>query len=92
MSPPAPLGRLTTTEAAAKLGISQRRMLALIAAGRLPTVRVGTMHLIDPADLAKVKERKPGRPKNIDAPTVARRATLRKVGMPMTPRPKRKGK
>jgi excisionase family DNA binding protein len=53
---------LTSSEAAAKLGISRRRMLAIIATGRVPTVRVGTMHLIDPADLAKVRERKPGRP------------------------------
>jgi excisionase family DNA binding protein len=91
MSPPASIGLLTTNETAAKLGVSRRRVLALVASGRLPAVRVGNQFLIQPADLAKVRDRKPGRPKNADAPTAARRATLRKVGMPTTSRRKGKG-
>jgi excisionase family DNA binding protein len=58
---------LTTTDAAAELGISARRVLALIAAGRLPAQKIGTgrraTYYIAPADLKLVKDRKPGRPK-----------------------------
>lgn len=75
MAPPASIGRLTTNEVAAKLGVSRRRVLALVAAGRLPAERVGNQFLILPADLAAVKERKPGRP---SAPSKAKAAKGRK--------------
>jgi excisionase family DNA binding protein len=54
---------LTTKDAGEKLGISARRVLELIAAGRLPAEKMGRDYFIKPADLAKVKDRKPGRPK-----------------------------
>jgi excisionase family DNA binding protein len=54
---------LTTAQVAARLGISRRRVLALIQSGRLPAQKVGRDWLIDPKDLSKVKIRKPGRPK-----------------------------
>jgi excisionase family DNA binding protein len=57
-----PIDRLTTAQAAKVLHITQGRVLQLIRAGRLPTVRAGPLHLIDAADLEKVKVRKPGRP------------------------------
>ena len=53
---------LTTAQAAERLGVTQRRVLALIRDGRIPTVRAGPLHLIDPAALEQVKNRKPGRP------------------------------
>ena len=53
---------LTTTDAAGELGISPRRVRALISAGRLATTEVGGMHLIAPRDLDAVRDRKPGRP------------------------------
>ena len=62
MSEPAPIGKLTTAEVADRLGVTRARVLALIRAGRLPTVRAGPLHLIDPEDLEKVAVRKPGRP------------------------------
>jgi excisionase family DNA binding protein len=62
MPKPAPVGKLTTAEVADRLGVSRARIHALIRAGRLPTVRVGPLHLIDPADLELVKVRRPGRP------------------------------
>ena len=54
---------LTTSQAAAKLGVTSRRVVALINAGRLPAQKIGPNFVIKPKDLAKVKDRKPGRPK-----------------------------
>jgi excisionase family DNA binding protein len=74
MSPPAPVGKLTTAEVADRLGVTRARVHALIRAGRLPTVRAGPLHLIDAADLERVKVRKPGRPwPKKDKPAKAKR-------------------
>jgi len=54
---------LTTQQAADALGISRSRVLVLIGNGRLPAERIGSQHVIDRKDLAKVRVRKPGRPK-----------------------------
>lgn len=54
---------LTTTEAAAELGVTRRRVVAMIDSGILRAEKFGTQWLIRPADLAKVGDRKPGRPK-----------------------------
>jgi excisionase family DNA binding protein len=54
---------LNTAQAAAKLKISPGRVRALIAAKRLPAVKFGRDYMIEPADLARVRVRKPGRPK-----------------------------
>ncbi|MGI8839059.1 MAG: helix-turn-helix domain-containing protein [Pyrinomonadaceae bacterium] len=51
-----------TALVAQKLGISQGRVRALISAGRLPAKKLGRDYFIDPKDLARVKNRKPGRP------------------------------
>jgi excisionase family DNA binding protein len=60
-------GYLTTEQVAAELGVSTRRVQALIAAGRLPASKVGTgnraTYFIAPFNLKLVKHRKPGRPK-----------------------------
>lgn len=53
---------LTTTDAAVRLGVTVRRVQALISAGRLPAERVGRDWLIQERHLARVSERKPGRP------------------------------
>ena len=54
---------ITTTEAAKRLGVTRGRVHQLLTDGRLPAEKVGVQWLIRPADLAKVKDRKPGRPK-----------------------------
>ena len=54
---------LTTSQAAAKLGVSISRVQQLIKAKRLPAEKVGRDFIIQPKDLAKVRNRKPGRPK-----------------------------
>jgi excisionase family DNA binding protein len=53
---------LTTPEVAARLGVSSRRVLALIKAGRLPSKQFGRDHVVKESDLALVAERKAGRP------------------------------
>lgn len=54
--------KLTTTEAAERLGVSPRRVLALITAGRLRARKVGRDWQISPRALAEVQVRTAGRP------------------------------
>lgn len=54
---------ITVEEAAARLAISRRRVLALIQSGRLPAERFANAYAIREADLALVAERPPGRPR-----------------------------
>lgn len=49
-------GWLSTSDVADRLGCSERNVVRLIAARRLPSVRVGRAHLIDPAELARYLE------------------------------------
>src|SRR5258705_9689455 len=56
---------LTTVEAAQSLGITPRRVRALIANKQLPAQKLGRDYFIDPKDLTLVKNRKPGRPKKL---------------------------
>lgn len=59
----APGSRLTTAEAAVELGITQRRVQALIATGQLPATRIGRQYMISRVDLELARERPPvGRP------------------------------
>ncbi len=55
-------GYLTTQEAAEKLDVSVRRIVALINSGNLPSSRIGRSHVIKETDLELVKDRRPGRP------------------------------
>jgi excisionase family DNA binding protein len=54
---------LTSEQAGNILGITGRRVRALIKAGRLPAIKHGHVWLIAEKDLEKVAVRKPGRPK-----------------------------
>src|SRR2546421_6825039 len=51
-----------TREAAARLGVSVRRVQALIAAGRLPAKKIGNSFGIKESDLKLLNPRKNGRP------------------------------
>ena len=53
---------LTTKEAAEKLGVSVRRVQAMITKGGLPASKLGRDYLIKESDLKLVEDRKPGRP------------------------------
>ncbi|MFL6281915.1 MAG: helix-turn-helix domain-containing protein [Pyrinomonadaceae bacterium] len=54
---------LTTKQVAERLGITPRRVQALVTAGRLPAQKIGRDYLIKEADLKFVEIRKVGRPK-----------------------------
>jgi excisionase family DNA binding protein len=62
------MGKLTTREAAERLGVSVRRVNALIQSGQLPAEKFANVHMIDEKDLKVVKERKPGRPAKAKKP------------------------
>lgn len=63
-----PVNRFTAVQAAAILGVSKRRVNAMIQAGRLRAEKIGNLFLIKPSDLEKVKNRTPGRPKSAKRP------------------------
>ncbi len=93
------MGEFISTDDAAKiLGVSARRVRAMIAAGQLPnTQSIGSegkrpIHLIARADLDAVKGRKAGRPKKA-APLEGRAAERGRPKIPSEPskaKPKRK--
>jgi len=60
---------ITTNDAADRLQISRRRVLALIADGRLPAQKMGRDFLIEADDLRLVANRPTGRPKKGKAET-----------------------
>lgn len=53
---------LTTKQVAEILGITPRRVQALITAGRLPATKFGRDYMIKEGDLKLVENRKVGRP------------------------------
>jgi excisionase family DNA binding protein len=57
---------ISCQEAAEILGISKRRVLALINSGHLPAKKVGRQWVIVRDHLKLVEDRKPGRPKQKD--------------------------
>jgi excisionase family DNA binding protein len=53
---------LTTIEAAARLGVSVRRVQQMVKSGQLPATVFGGSLMIQAKDLKLVEERKVGRP------------------------------
>jgi excisionase family DNA binding protein len=54
---------LTTKEAAERLGVTPRRVLAMIQAEQLPADKLGRDYLIQEKNLKLVESRKVGRPR-----------------------------
>jgi excisionase family DNA binding protein len=54
---------LTTRQAAERLGITPRRVQALVTTGRLPAIKFGRDYMIKEKDLKLVENRKVGRPR-----------------------------
>lgn len=52
-------------QAAEKLGVTQRRVIALIEKGKLPAEKFANVYMIDEKDLELVKDRKTGRPPKV---------------------------
>lgn len=69
---------LTTPEVAERLGISTRRVLALIQAGRLPSQQFGRDHLVKESDLKLVEDRKPGRPRKAQGEKASKQINKKK--------------
>lgn len=57
---------LTTKQAAERLGVSEQRVRALIASGRLKAAKFGNAHSIHERDLAVVATRTAGRPARME--------------------------
>jgi len=53
---------LTTKEAGKRLGVNSSRVIQFILAGRLPAQKFGHIWMIKEKNLAKVADRKTGRP------------------------------
>ena len=53
---------LTTKQVAERLGVTIRRIQALVTSGRLPAQKFGRDYMINEKDLKLVKDRKVGRP------------------------------
>ena len=59
------MGLISTKDAAARLGLSVRRVQDFLKDGRLPSQMIGGVYMINEKDLALVKDRKPGRPRKL---------------------------
>jgi excisionase family DNA binding protein len=53
---------ISTKQVAQRLGVSVRRIQAMITAGRLPAEKFAGVWMIKEKDLGKVGDRRPGRP------------------------------
>ena len=71
---------LTTPQVAERLGVSTRRVLALIHAGRLPSQQFGRDHLVKESDLKLVEDRKTGRPRKEQTEKASKQAGKKKGG------------
>lgn len=71
---------LTTPEVAEKLGVSVRRVQALIKSGRLPSQQFGRDHVIKESDLRLVEDRKPGRPPKAKEKKTAEKESKKRGG------------
>lgn len=67
---------ISVTQAAAKLGLSRKRVFEFIKDQRLPAVKVGAAYVIKETDLQLVEHRQTGRPAS-DNPSKAALAKRR---------------
>jgi len=70
---------LTTTTAAAELGVTPGRVRAMITAGRLQATLAGRDWLIAPKALEAVRHRRPGRPP--DTRKASRSGSIRDIAI-----------
>jgi excisionase family DNA binding protein len=70
---------LTTSEVAARLGVTMKRVQAMIRDERLPAEKRGRDYFIREADLKLVEDRKPGRPRKPQSTEVSREVSETKA-------------
>jgi excisionase family DNA binding protein len=61
--------KLTTKQAAEKLGVTNFRVIALIRDGKLKAEKFANVWMIEEKDLKAVENRTPGRPRKTEKPT-----------------------
>ncbi len=61
------MNELTAQQVAERLGVTVRRVQAMVKTGRLPASRFGRALVIRESDLSLVADRTPGRPPNAKA-------------------------
>lgn len=66
---------LTTGEVATRLGVTIKRVQAMIRDGRLPAEKKGRDYLIKEDDLKLVADRKPGRPRKAQSEKASKLAS-----------------
>jgi excisionase family DNA binding protein len=71
---------LTTNEVAARLGVTVKRVQAMIRDGRLPAAKMGRDYFIKEDDLKLVEERKPGRPRKAQTEQASRQTSKKEGG------------
>ena len=69
---------LSTTEAAARVGLSVARIQTFIWDERLPAVKVGRSYAIDEDDLKLIANRKTGRPSKVQIERAAKKKGSKK--------------
>ncbi len=67
---------LTTREAAERLGVSMKRVQAMIRDERLPAEKMGRDYVVKETDLKLVENRKPGRPPKAKTSVIATPAAI----------------
>jgi excisionase family DNA binding protein len=73
---------LTTSEVAARLGVTMKRVQAMIRDDRLPAEKMGRDYFIREADLKLVEDRKPGRPRKAQSAQASKQESEKKARKP----------
>jgi len=71
-------GFISTTKAAARLGVTRQRVLQLIEGGRLPASLFANVYMIREADLKLVQTRTPGRPPKAQSSLATKKVRAKK--------------
>jgi excisionase family DNA binding protein len=74
------MDELTAQQVAERLGVSVRRVQAMIKDGRLPASRFGRALVIRESDLSLVADRSPGRPPKLKTEAATTKQASKKGG------------
>lgn len=71
---------LTTSEVAERLGVTVKRVQAMIRDERLPAEKRGRDYFVREVDLKLVEDRRPGRPRKLRSAETSKQESKKKVG------------